>query len=307
MKAVFFGTSEVSKEILEALIEADIEVPAVVTTPDRVSSRRGKSSPNAVSVFAESKGISLLKGEKPGEFASKLAELETDFIVVADYGKLIPKEVLEIPGKGPVNVHYSLLPKYRGASPVKFAILNGEDETGVTIMLMDEKLDEGPILAQEEVTIAPDDNHSSLLQKLNVVGKKLLITTLADYYEGKIRPVPQDESFATYAKKLRREDGRIDWNSDADKVERMVRAFRNWPSAWTTMDTKSVKIIEAKSVNNNIVQSAPGRVCNVDGKLYVECGDSTSLLIERLQIEGKREISGSDFLNMLQDKEARFI
>lgn len=202
----------------------------------------------------------------------KIKKLKPDLVVVASYGKIFPKEILKIPQYGCLNVHASLLPKYRGPSPVQTAILNGDKETGVTIFLMDEKIDQGPILAQREWEIANSKiNYRELLKKLANLGAKLLVETLPKWIAGKIKPNPQDDLRASYTKLLKREDGKIDWTKPAQEIERQVRAFHPWPGAFTFHKGKRIKILEADISKNN------------------------KLVIKKLQPEGKKPMTAEEF------------
>jgi len=315
-KILFMGTPEFAAPALERLIKAGYKILAVITAPDKPIGRKQKITPPPIKKMALRYKIPVLQPEKILNLKPKLSNLfessaehkkfvlrsqisnlNPDLIVVAAYGKIIPKEILEIPKYGSLNIHPSFLPKYRGPSPIQFAILNGEKITGATIMLMDEKMDHGPILAQEKIALRPDETSQTLHQKLSQLGADLLIKTIPQYLERKIRPKPQDEKKATYTKILTRDDGRIDWQKSAKELERQVRAFFPWPGAWTELrinlpvmqalragnqESRRLKILKAKAVNKKIPNALP------TGQGY--------LLPEIIQLEGKKQMSWEEFL-----------
>lgn len=247
-RIVFFGTSKLAAVILNQLIEdADYEIVAVVTRPDKPVGRKAIVTPSHVGAVAMEAGLTVYKPTKlDSEFVDEITKVSSDidYLVVAAYGKIIPKDVLEIAKRGAVNVHGSLLPKYRGASPIQSAILNGDQVTGVTIMLMDEAMDHGPMLAKSEILISKTETFSSLEDKMAEAGAKLLAKTLREMAEGKIQPEVQDEDEATYCKLIRKSDGyfEIDNPPSADKLDQMIRAYYPWPNAWTRWNGKIVKL-----------------------------------------------------------------
>lgn len=269
MKIIFMGTPEFSATILTALLNSDYEIAAVITNPDAPVGRKQILTPSPVKVVAEKNKIPIIQPEKMRDF-------NVDLAIVAAYGKIIPKHILDIPRYGTINVHPSLLPKYRGASPIQNAILNGDKKTSVTIMKLDKEMDHGPILAQEEFPIADSDTYESLSQKLAMMGAELLTKTIPDYVSGKIKPVEQKHAEATYTKIIKKEDGKIDWSKSAAEIERMIRAFYPWPTAWTTWNSKVLKILEAEVRNEK-------------------------LAIKKLQLEGGKILSIKEFLNGHKD------
>ncbi len=279
MKYIFFGTPEFAAIVLEKLITAGYIPEAVVCNPDEPVGRKQILTPPPVKILAEKFNISILQPEKLRnnlEFSNQLKKLKLDLAIVAAYGKIISKEILDIPVYGFINIHGSILPVYRGASPIQNAILNGDAETGITLIKLDEEMDHGPILANSKLSITDDDTYESLSRKLAISGAELLIKTIPDYISGKIKPVEQNHDGATYTGIIKKEDGKIDWSKGAEEIERMTRAFYPWPTAWTTWNKKVFKILEAE-------------VCN--GKLE----------IKKLQLEGGKVLSIKEFLNGHKD------
>ena len=271
IKIVFIGTPEFGAVILEALCHANMAPVLVVTETDKPVGRKKIITPPPVKIVAEKHNISILQLETmSGGPTSFQIEGKPDLIAVASYGKILPKEILEIPKHGCLNVHPSLLPKYRGATPVQSAILNGDKETGVTIMLMDEQIDHGPIIAQRKITVGTNETYLQLHDRLAELGASLLIDTIPDWIGGKIKLTPQDEAHATYTKILTREDGEIDWRKSPQEIDRQIRALNPWPGVYTVQKKKRIKILKAMIEN---------------GKL----------LIKQVQPEGKKPISFEDF------------
>lgn len=257
-KLLFFGTPDLSVPFLEALVnEPDFEVTAVVTQPDRPIGRKQVLASSPVKKLALNKGILVLQPEslKNDSLTPLLPHPLTpfDIFVVVAYGLLIPQKILKMPRLGCVNVHPSLLPKYRGPSPIQSAIVAGDAETGISIMLLDQGMDTGPILAQEKIALASNETQISLIEKIKKIGPKFLIQTLRDYAADKIQPQPQDNSQATVCKLLDRESGKINWSRPAAEIDRLVRAYQPWPGTWAEFDHKGkklrVKILQTK-INN---------------------------------------------------------
>jgi methionyl-tRNA formyltransferase len=295
LKIVFMGTPDFAVPSLKALKSAGYEIPLVITQPDRPAGRGKKITPPPVKVVAESLKVPVYQPEKVKgneELIKTLKEISPDLIVVAAYGKILPDEILNLPSFGCINVHASLLPEYRGASPIQSVLLDGKEETGVTIMKISPELDAGDIISQRKVKIEESDNAQTLHDKLAKVGAELLIETIPDYVSGKITPVPQDHSKATYCKPITKEMGRIDWKLPAKKIFNMVRAFTPWPSAYAEFKGKRVKITEAEPVN---LQGNPGEVVKADRELVVATGEG-ALKIKRLRPEGRKEITGEEFI-----------
>src|SRR5277367_5405610 len=275
MKIVFMGTAELSCASLEKLA-GTFSVIAVVTQPDKPKGREMKLQFSSVKILAEKLKLLVLQPAKARDekFISELRELKPDLIVVVAYGQILPQSILDLPKFGCVNVHTSLLPKYRGASPIQSAILNGETETGVTIMKMDAGLDTGEIISQARTPILPEDNSQTLHDRLAQVGADLLAETIPDYDAGKIPPKPQPAEGASYAAKIKKEDGKIDWNELAEKILNRLRAFTPWPGAFTFLKTEEksqlLKIWKAKILERS---GAAGEILSADKNgIVVGCG-----------------------------------
>ena len=299
-RIVFFGTPFFAVPTLKAVLESRDEVIAVVTQPDRKKGRGQKVSfspvKETVSQFGERK-ISLLQPERVREenFEESLRRLQPDLFVVAAYGQILPKSVLDIPRQGAINVHASLLPKYRGAAPVAWAILKGEASTGVTIMKIDEGMDTGDILLQRDIPISEEETAETLHGKLASLGSQLLLEALAKIKKGEISPLQQDPSQATYAPSLRKEDGRIDWMREAKEIDRQVRAFNPWPGAYTLFERQLLKVYRGE-VRDGKPGGDGGKVLWV-GTDFIEVGTGRgSFLIREVQREGKKKMTVRDFL-----------
>ena len=294
------GTAELARPILERLSgTADIHVAAVVTQPDRPKGRELKLQPSPVKELAVEKGLPVLQPERARNeaFVKELQSCHPDLIVVAAYGQILAPVILEMPRFGCLNVHTSLLPKYRGAAPIQWAILNDEEETGVTIMKMDAGLDTGPIVTQVRTPISAEDDSATLHDRLAILGAELLVQTLPDYLANKIVPKPQPAEGASYARKITKEDGEIDWTQPGRVVWNRIRAFTPWPGAFTYQQTKAarrlVKIWEAKVEE---AAGTPGTVLAADkGGIVVGCGKQ-ALRILNLQLEGGRRLTAQQFL-----------
>ena len=288
------GTPEFALPSLRALLnDGRFEVVAVVTQPDRPVGRKQEIIPSPVKKFALEHNLQVLQPEKVKTnpaFWEELRELHPDVVVVAAYGKILPQEILDMPPQGIINVHASFLPKYRGASPIAAAILNGDKETGVTIMKMELEMDTGPIIAKSEpVVLSPTDTTATLTPKLAEVGAKVLSESLSKYLNGEITPAPQDETQATYVKILKKEDGLIDWKQDEEQVARQVRAYLPWPGAYTHLNSQQMKILSAEAEPS--ADNAKGQIAKIDGDLYIG-----KLRIDKLQLAGKNPMDGKAFL-----------
>lgn len=264
---VFFGTTSLSAYILEQLAKAGYHIKAVITTPDKPVGRKQLITPTPVSEKATELGFDVLKPAKlRGEFTETNHHLLTaDLFVIAAYGKIVPQELLDIPAHGTLNVHGSLLPKYRGASPIQAAILNGDAVTGPTIMLVDAEMDHGDILTTEEIAIADDETFESLEQKMAEVGANLLIKTIPGFLDGSIKPVAQDHAQATYTKLITKEDGffEIDSPPSAEELDRMIRAYYPWPNVWTRWSPDAKAIGDA---NGKVIKFYPDGMIQMEGK-----------------------------------------
>jgi len=297
-RVIFFGTSDFSVPSLEALLKDDrFEVVAVVTKPDAPIGRHQILTPPPVKVLAQEHGIPVLQFEKikTDETYQSLAAIPADVYVVVSYGKIIPQRILDLPKRGCINVHGSLLPRWRGASCVQAAIAAGDANSGVTIMMMDAEMDHGDILAQKEAIISADETGGELHDRLAKLGAESLPGVLSGYLEGDIKPQPQDHSQATYCKLLTRDDGRIDWSKPADEIERLVHAYNPWPGTWTEWQGKRVKLISVRpaSFESSMETGQP----NIqDGKILVLCGDGNHLEILKLQPEGKKVMLSKEYI-----------
>jgi len=278
----------------------------VYTQPDRPAGRGRKPRPSAVKQLAQEHGLEVRQPAslKSAEVQAELAALRVDVIVVAAYGLLLPQAVLDIPQYGCVNVHASLLPRWRGAAPVQRAILAGDRRSGVTIMLMAAGLDTGDILCQRDYPIGDDEDAASLSAGLAELGASTLLPCLEDWTHGRVRPEPQDAAAATYADKVNREEARMDWHSDADVLARGVRAFRPWPVAHTTWQGEPLKIWRAHRVAG--AGGSPGEVLAVSGDGIDVATGRGVLRITQLQLPGKRPVSAADFCNARDVSGAQF-
>lgn len=304
MKLVFAGTTEFGIPTLEKL-KKDHELVLVVTQPDKPFGRKQVLTPPPMKVWAEKNSIQVLQPVKIEEIAEELKKIQPDLLLVAAYGQIIPRSVLDIPKFGSINVHASLLPKYRGAAPIQAAILNGDNETGITLIQMDEKMDHGPVIAKQVERLNGNETYSELYNRLSQVAAELVANTLPDWFEGKIKPAEQIHVHATYTKLLDRADGKIDWTTPAKEIGQRIRALNPEPGTWTTFDGKAVKIISAKVLSEAKIE-LPGKIYARSGELAVKCIDG-SLIVESLQPEGKNVMSGKDFLNGLKPGNKLFI
>lgn len=309
---VFMGTPDFAAGILETLIAASMDVKAVFTQPDRPKGRRGILQAPPVKELAVKAGIEVYQPEKirTEDNVRILEEIRPDFIVVAAFGQIIPKAILDIPKFGCLNVHASLLPAWRGAAPIQWAILAGDKETGVTIMRMNEGLDTGDIIMERAIPIRDDETGDSLFDALMEVGKSLLPEAMALIEEGKAVYTPQpEESTTPYAKMLKRQSGLIDWNKSAQEIGRMVRAFCSWPGTYTYLNGRTLKIWKAEAILSDekgtaaqtgsgleAAKAAPGTILTAKGnELTVQTGDGILRLIE-VQPEGKKRMAVDAFL-----------
>ncbi len=295
-RLIFMGTPEFAVPSLRALATGH-DVALVVTQPDRPAGRARVVTESPVKVAARTLGLPIfqpesLRGERP---AAILRQVQPEAIVVVAYGEILRRDILAIPRRGCVNVHASLLPRHRGAAPIAAAILAGDAVTGVTIMLMDEGMDTGPILAQAEERIQPDDTTASLSARLAELGARLLIEVLPRWLEGDLVPRPQDGSLATYAPRITKEDGLIDWTQPAASIERQVRAFDPWPGAYTFWQGRRLKITRAKPLVGWCGPEVPGTVIEAPEGVAVATGEG-ALLLEQLQLEGRRCVDCASFL-----------
>jgi methionyl-tRNA formyltransferase len=298
MKIIFMGTPEAAVPTLRRCVEDGHEVVSVWTQPDRPSGRGNRLAAPPVKVFAEAHGLPVHQPAKirNEEALNLFKSVNADAAVVVAYGRILPPKILRATGRGCLNVHFSLLPLYRGAAPVNWALVRGERETGVTTMQMDEGLDTGAILLQRATEIVEEETATELMQRLALMGAELLSETLKRLDELEARA--QDEEKATFAPLLRREDGLIDWTLDAFQIERRVRGFQPWPNAFTKHQASRIIIWRARAAQEESLSSAAGEIVRAQGdELLVACGDGTVLRLLEVQPEGKRRLSARDYLN----------
>ncbi len=301
-KVIFAGTTEFGIPALE-MLKKEYELVAVITQPDKPVGRKKTLTPPPVKEWAMKNNIPVLQPAKILEAAAQISALAPDVMVVAAYGQIIPKSVLDIPKRGSINLHASLLPKYRGASPIQTALLNDEKETGVTVIQMDEKMDHGPIISSLSIPIDESDIYLTLHAKLADAAAVILAKTLPQWLSNEIQGQEQNHEQATYTKLLTREDSRIDWTKPARQITQMIKALNPEPGTWTTLEKKSVKILEAKEVKTGKIE-LPGKIYQDGRDCLVKCGDY-SLKLVRVQPDGKNPISGSDFLNGMKNLETK--
>jgi len=297
-KVVFMGTPSLSVPFLDSILKSGRNVAYVVTQTDKLKGRGRKLTPPPVKEFAISHGIPVLQPKKLSEpsFSEAIRAIAPDYIVVVAYGRIIPLEILQIPKKCPVNVHASLLPEYRGASPIQRAVLEGRTYTGVTTMLMSPELDAGDILLQERIEIDRSDTAGRLSIKISETGVDLLIRTLDGLDRGEIVPLPQQHDKATYAPLLRKEDGLIDWQDSTENIYNRIRAFDPWPGAFTFYEGKRWGIWKAEIVEKRFQSSVPGELVEVEpAGIIVSTGDG-GLKITEMQAEGKRRMGVREYL-----------
>ncbi|MCS7150035.1 MAG: methionyl-tRNA formyltransferase [Caldimicrobium sp.] len=294
-RTIFFGTPQFVIPVVELLFKEE-DLLAVVTQPDKPRGRGLKSTPSPVKIWAMGKGLPVLEPLKLKDdgFLKDIKSLAPDLIVVFAYGKILPRELLEIPKEGCWNIHLSLLPKYRGASPVQWALLNGEEETGVTIMLMDEGMDTGPILLQKALTIEPSENSATLTERLSILSVDALREAISLYKEGKLQAKPQENEKASFATLIKKEDGLVTFEDKAIQLERKIRAFYPWPGTFTMFRNKILKIHRAKAVSV-AEEQPPGKILKIDRDGILVSTSQGALLLEEVQLEGKQRVSAYEF------------
>ena len=300
MRVVFIGTEDIGEIALKGLAESRHEIVLVVSQPDRPKGRGRKIEPGPVAVAANELSLPLSQPESIRDEVArqKLMEASPDIIAVVSYGEYIPSDIFQAPKLGSINLHPSLLPRWRGASPVRYTLLAGDEEAGVTIQYLHKKMDAGDVLLQEKITIEHDDDHGSLCNKLYPLGADLLVRALDGLEDGTITPVPQDESKVTKAPKIEKADLWLDWTKPADEVRNRIRAFSPTPGTRTLFREKDIKILAAsKDILKSLVKFNPGQVESLsDEGPAVMCADK-ALVITSLQPSGKKPINGKDFIN----------
>ncbi|MBT3363862.1 MAG: methionyl-tRNA formyltransferase [Chloroflexi bacterium] len=299
MRVIFMGTPDFSVPVLTTLVEGGYDVVAVYTKTDKPSGRGRHNTASPIKHQAQKLGLHI---EEPITFkdaavVEHMATFEPDITVVASYGHILPKSVIDMPKIGCLNIHPSLLPKYRGPSPVASAVLNGDSKTGVTVMTVLPKVDSGHILAQTETKIGLSDTTAALTPKLFEIGARLLINTIPGWVKGDIVAQPQDESMVTYSRTFAKDDGRIDWSAPAQHIARMVCAFDPWPGCYTTLGGKILKIIEATAISVETTDLKAGQIIELndcDGNVGVVTGNGV-LVLNKVQMAGKRPMPITDF------------
>ncbi|MBQ3029611.1 MAG: methionyl-tRNA formyltransferase [Agathobacter sp.] len=297
MKVIFMGTPDFAVGTLEEIIKAGHEVALVVTQPDKPRGRSGALQFPPVKECAVAHGIEVFQPKKirEEENVEYLRKYSADIIVVAAFGQLLPKSILEMPKYGCINVHASLLPKYRGAAPIQWSIINGDAVTGVTIMQMDIGMDTGDMIAKREVVIEKDETGGGLFDKLAEVGAKLCVDTMVEIENGTATRTPQNHEEATHVSMISKELGNIDWKKSAVEIERLIRGLNPWPSAFTQLDGKSFKIWKADVLESN-TDKVPGTIVRVEkGCMEVQTGEGVLSLLE-VQLEGKKRMETDAFL-----------
>lgn len=299
IRIVYMGTPDFAVEPLEAIIKAGYEVAAVVTQPDKQKGRGKEVKMTPVKECALRHGIPVFQPVKikEPEAVAELEKYQADLFVVAAFGQLLSEEILNMPEYGCINIHASLLPAYRGAAPIQWAVLNGEKESGVTIMQMDKGLDTGDMLLKRSVELSPKETGDSLHDKLMHLGAELIVEALSKLEKGELVPEKQKDELSSYAKKLTKVMGQIDWSKDAVSLERWIRGLNSWPSAYTFFGGKTLKIWEAQVTEENGAQKAePGQVVSVSRESFTVACDQGELQILSLQLEGKKRVSTREFL-----------
>ncbi|MFS0787081.1 methionyl-tRNA formyltransferase [Shouchella sp. 1P09AA] len=292
MNVVFMGTPEFSVPVLKKLMEHH-SVIAVVTQPDRPVGRKRVLTPSPVKVEAQKHDIKVIQPEKIRQNYEEIVSLNPDIIVTAAYGQIVPRALLDAPKYGCINVHASLLPKYRGGAPIHQAIIDGEKETGISIMYMEEKLDAGDVLAQQATPIEADDDVGTMHHKLSIIGADLLMTTIKEIRSGQAKAVPQENDQVTFAPNIRREQEELSWEKPAQQLANQVRGMRPWPGAFTWFEGKRLKVWAATATTET-TSAKPGTVVrsNKEG-IFVATGDGTILCLTNVQLAGKKAMDAS--------------
>lgn len=299
MKIVFMGTPDFAAGALEALLQAGHEVTAVVTQPDKPKGRSKELIPSPVKVCAQQYNLPVLQPRriKTSEAVEELKEYEADIYIVAAFGQILSQEILDIPPRGCLNIHASLLPKYRGASPIQHVIIDGEEKTGVTIMQMDAGLDTGDMLYKKEILIEDTDNYETLHDKLMVLGGEAVVEALSLLEQGKLKPEKQQESLSCYAPLIDKSMGEIDFSLSAAVIDRKIRGMTPWPSAFTGYRGKQLKIWRAEpDMTENVAERTPGEILRTDKDSVTVAAGEGALRIYELQLEGKKRMTAHDFL-----------
>ena len=302
MRIIFMGTPDFSVPTLEALVASEHEVAAVVTQPDKPKGRGKEIHMSPVKECALKHNIPVYQPVRARDeaFVEEMRTLKPDAMVVIAFGQILPKSLLDLPKYGCVNIHASLLPKYRGAAPIQWAVINGDEETGITTMMMDVEMDTGDMLEKTVVKLNPDETGGSLFDRLSLLGGDLILSTLSKLEKGEITPQPQDHAQATYVKKISKSMGDIDWTMDAFSIERLVRGLNPWPSAFTRWNGKMLKIWEAQVLPDPETKAPCDSVISAsDEGLKIQTGNGV-LCVTSLQLEGKKRMDTAAFLRGYQ-------
>lgn len=298
MKIVFMGSPEFAVAALNAIANSRHEALLVVTQPDKPANRGQKLTPCAVAEFAREKKLNILQPQtlkNNTEVINRIQALKPDAIVVVAYGKLLPKEILDLPPKGCINLHASLLPKYRGAAPINRAVINGDQKTGATTMFMSEKMDEGDILLQCSTEIMPHDTAETLHDHLAILGAELLVKTLDEIEKGELKGIPQEHSKATYGHKLKKEDGVIDWKRSAAGIYNHIRGMQPWPRAYTHISGGDILFIFDAAPIEKDCKAVPGTITSLEKGITVATGFG-ELYVIKIQLPGKKRMTAAEFV-----------
>jgi len=296
ISTIFFGTEAFARNILESLVNSEqIFVDLVITKPDQKIGRKQEPQENPVKKFAKKHKLAI---RQPEDLDHLQIEGDIDIGVAAQFGKIIPKSLLNTPKYGILNVHTSLLPKFRGPAPIQTALLKGVSKTGVTIMKMDEGLDTGPILLQKVIEIEPTDKYPNLSKKLAQLGSKALLAAIPKYINNELEPKPQQEEQATTTNHFTRKDGKIDWRDDAEDIYNQYRAFTPWPGIWTKWNDQRLKLQEIKTVEKDIEE---GKIEVDNNNLFIGCGKN-AISVQEIQPSGKQKMEIKDFINGYGDR-----
>lgn len=296
MKIIFMGTPDFAVRILDE-INKNFEVVLVVTQPDTYNYRKKKYEYSPVKSYALEHNLEIFQPESIKKEADYILGLDVDLIVTAAYGQFVPKKILDHPKYRAINVHGSILPKYRGGAPIQRAIINGDAETGITIMYMDRRMDAGDILRIEKIPILDEDTQDTMFEKLSILGSKMIVDVINDLRMGKIIPIPQDESKATYAYNLTKQDELIDFNNTARGVFNQIRGLNSNPGAYFILDGINIKVYNSKVVDKT-TQEKPGIIIGVNKDSFeISCGGNTVIALTEVQMPGKKRMSARDFLN----------
>ena len=300
MDLIFCGTPQFAVPTLEKLIAEKFPIHLVITNPDGPRGRGHKVQPSPVKEVAQKHGLAVYQPAKlkTDETRNFISQYHPDAIVIVAYGHIVPPWMIELPSQGCINLHASILPKYRGAAPIAWALVRGEKETGVTTMKIDAGMDTGDILCERREPIRDDDTTETLSERLSVTGADLMIDTLRKLERGEVTPRPQDPQLATLAPKIKKEDGRVDWARPAVELARRVRGLAPWPGAYTSFQGKNLHIWRAEAVPEAGGSGlAPGTISTEGGRLAVACGEGTLLVLHEVQLEGRNRLSARDFVN----------